>query len=124
VPKLIVWDVDKDTAPAAAPEVGIVFTPQVPELLTDEKAAILLAKYENEFLEGTAEEVAKMKGPTGQPYRGTPNPNFGKLKHPYFKLVQDDAADAAKTDTAAATPAPSASSSSSVPVPSSPQVKP
>jgi hypothetical protein len=78
----------------SAPQVGMEFEPGVPVVVTDAQAEILLEKYTNEYLEGTAEEVAKMKTPNGRAYRGTRNPNFGLQKNPAFKLVEDAKPDA------------------------------
>jgi len=90
--KTIVFESDNKEA-QAFPEVGLVFVPDVPTPVTDEQAAILLATFENQYLEGTAEEVAQMKRPDGLPYRPTPNPLFGKQKNPQFKLVEPEKPD-------------------------------
>jgi hypothetical protein len=91
----------------SASEVGLEFVAGVPQPVTDEQAEILLEKYDNEFLEGTTEEVAAMKNSQGRPYRGTPNPCFGKQKHPGFSLYvpPSDSSDESKPTSPSPVPA-------------------
>jgi|SRR5579862_447441 len=101
--KTVVYESDNKEA-LSIPALGLVFQPDKPTPVTDEQAAVLLATYENQYLEGTAEEVAAMKRADGLPYRGTPNPMFGKPKHPEFKLLVEVDAEKAAVPAAPAVP--------------------
>ena len=75
---------------ALFPEVGLVFHRDVPKVVTDEQAAILLARHEYPFVEGDNAMVTEhaKKYPNFVPH---PNPLVGQQKHPHLELCDDAA---------------------------------
>ena len=69
-------------------ETGIEFVRGEPRTVTDEQAAIILAKHENEFIEGD-ENLKELAAMTNGNYRPMRNPLFGQQKHPHFRLEED-----------------------------------
>ncbi len=89
MPTTIVYESD-DKEVKAFPGLGLVLVPDTPTPVTDAQASVLLATYDNEYINATAEQAKAGTTSDGRRGKGVPNPLFGQPKWPRFKVVADE----------------------------------